>query len=409
MIFFKKNSKSSTIGTVLSEVTRLEAAGEFSSAADLLISLLPGIANRSAAESYLDSLLRSAGRVRVAEYRQLPQPEILPQFKILSFAALALLLPLLLLIFYSALFLLNWSDFVEQAGGIDALRGAYEQAKTAGNGRKKAEFQRDKDQVAAEKILSEAFRKRFNRSVPAKEHYIMEDSYFDRYPDAYYAENSDKNFIRLNKNLSFMTISDFEKQLPQFQKRIGQQIHPLNRYRFYLDIAYNYALFDANDKCQNYLNLALKQPLPEDDKRDAYFLQATMFYQHKEYKKAAAVLDKCAESLFFDAEMLSILTDFQLVDRQSLAAYLDLDERIIKAVNRLDGDLYNLQNFYNEFEKVRRESSDPMILFFAAEILYGMGNLKKAKTYFEEFYKSEKRVNFSSFKKVSAEISWKIK
>jgi len=406
---FLKRKKQAETSAILSEVTRLENSGSFSQAADLLILLLPRLANRAAAENYLSFLLKSAGRIREAEYRLHPPDKPSAGLKSAGFATMAMLLPLLLLIGYSAFFILKWTDFVEQSGGIDALRGAYEQAKTTGNGRKRAGFQRDKDQVAAEKILSEAFRRRFNRSVSDKEHYIMEDSYFDRYPDAYYAENSDKNYIRLTKNLSFLTINDFEQQLPQLLKRIQEQKEALTRFRFYLDIAYNYALFDATAKCLTYLNLAIKEPLPDDDKRDAFFLQATILYQNKQYEKAAKVLEKCAETLFFDAEMLSIMTDFQLINRQSLAAYLNLDERIVKAVNRLDGDLYNLQNFYNEFEKIRRESSDPMVLFFAAEVLYGMGNLKKAKTYFEEFYKSEKRVNFSSFKKAASEIVLKIK
>lgn len=368
---------------------------------------MPKLKNQPAARLYLADLLTAAGKVQEAAlYLQDPLTKN-EESQSIGFAFSALLLPLLAITFYTAFFLLNWTDFIQSSGGIEALRSAYENAKHS-KGRSRTAIARDKDQIAAEKILSEAFRKRFDKQISAKEHYIMEDSYFDRYPELYYPENADKNFIRLTKNISFFTIQDFEKMLPDFKNRIAAQKDPLVRYRFFLDIAYNYALFDAVKQSLQYTELALRQPISDDEKRDAYFLKASVHYQNNQYKKAFETLEKCSETIFFEAEMLSVLTDFRLINQQSLSAYLNIDNRLVKMLNRLDGDLYYLQTVFNEFEKIRLTSTDPMILFFGAEILYGMGNLKRSKTYFQEFYKSEKRVNFISFKKVAKELAEKI-
>ena len=396
-----------TLSPDLREVSLLEAAGDYNSAAELLKELYPRLQNRPAAQTWLVLLLQKAGRT--AEIDSMIQG--LPDRRVKwadTLWPLALMVPLLLLFTgYTAFFMVSWSGFIEELGGIEGLRSIYEADKKR-SARPGQTFERDKDQIAAEKILSESFRKRFDKAIPAKEHFIMEDSYFDRYPTVYFSDNSARNFIRLTKNLSIFGLSEWEKLVPEYTSRLNGFTDPLLKFRYLLEIGYNYALHSENRKSLHYLEQALKQPVEGEFLKDAWFLKATIHYEAKEYAQAAAALENCRETVFFEAEMLSFLTSLQSVNRQSLSEYLRLDEQLVKIIERLNGDIFYLQTLYDEMEKIRRESTDPMTVFFGAEILYGMGNLKKAKLYFQEYKISERRVNFTSFKKAAQEMDRRI-
>jgi len=297
-------------------------------------------------------------------------------------------------LFFVSLFMVDFFHFISNENNFDYL------SKILGNKSNKIEKIRPmtKDELLAEKLLSkdlkEILKKRDGEPI------VIEESFFDRYPHFYFKEGSDKNFLRLIKNMNLFTIEDKKEHINLLIDRLKKIDDPYFIYRYNYEIALAYYIhLEDNISAKKYINKALDIKIEEIIKIDANYLLADIYFNEAKYEESRkALLPALKDSKNINAHILLVMIDFFMINRYSLSDYLELNERFLKILGKINNDIYMLEVIYNQFEEIRDKSDDPIILFFQGELLYSMGNIKKAKKYFSKYIEMEKRTNFISYK-----------